>query len=322
MAATQRKMIAWITVAGLGVVLAANPSGAMPWGERLRPSFVTEALGAPSGAADDGPAGGSGPDPTIAKPTHEHDADAPPLGSATGVPAGRPASAGPAGAAPTSPPSAGAAGAGWTVTEGAALAGAEPNGPVPVSEPPRSDPSRTEPPNTDSPTTDPPTTARRGDDRTPATLTLACRLQAGAARADVACAWRGATPDGAARMLVLRSDASVGRVRLATDDVARRSWVDADAGAGRTFSYVIVFLDGAGKTIGHSNGVTIVTSTVPTPPTTAVPEPRPTAPRPPEPRPTTTTPRPTEPRPTTTTARPTEPRPTVTPTTVAGEPRR
>ena len=64
MARLQRKVTVWLAATGLGIVLAANPSGALPWGGALRPAFVTDALGAPGHAAD----ADAGADPTIARP--------------------------------------------------------------------------------------------------------------------------------------------------------------------------------------------------------------------------------------------------------------
>lgn len=85
-----------------------------------------------------------------------------------------------------------------------------------------------------------------GDERTPATLALGCRVDGGGVR----CTWTGDTPAGAVRELVLRSD---GRVRLDTTDVSVRTYLDGQLPSSASFSYVVVFLDASGRTLAHSN---------------------------------------------------------------------
>lgn len=92
--------------------------------------------------------------------------------------------------------------------------------------------------------------AAKGDDRTPATLSLACRADGGGAR----CAWTGSAPAGAKRQLLLRSD---GRVRLDTIDVTVRTHLDGSLPSATSFSYVVVFLDASGKALAHSNAAVV-----------------------------------------------------------------
>ncbi len=84
--------------------------------------------------------------------------------------------------------------------------------------------------------------AAKGEDRTPATVSLACRADGGGVR----CAWTGDAPAGAKRQLLLRSD---GRVRLDTTDVTVRTYLDGSRPSASSFSYVVVFLDASGKTL-------------------------------------------------------------------------
>ena len=286
MARTQRKVIACIAASGLGIVLAANPSNAMPWGASLRPSFVHDVLDDHAVVAIDV---SSSPDPTIAPPRPPATAHLPEAPHET-LPAPPPSTA------PTTPEAPPTSVANVTAGDHAQPEPTEPSEPT-------APPKPTEPPK-------PPKPVDRPEEHRPATLSLGCEVTAGGARATVACAWSGETPEGAVRLLVLRSD---GRVRLTTEDTGRRRHVDDEAPAGRSLSYVVVFVDAGGHSIAHSNSAAVTTPAAPatTPaPTTAAPQPPHTSepPRPTEPpHPTTTAPRPSEP-----------PHPT---TTVAGEPR-
>lgn len=120
------------------------------------------------------------------------------------------------------------------------------------------------------------TTTVKKDDRTPSTLVLSCHLQATPTRPAVACTWSGETPVGATKLMVLRND---GRVRLSTTDTSVRSWTDTDAGAGKHFSYVVVFLAAENTpTLAHSNPFAIDTPAAPNPPASEAPKPATTAP--------------------------------------------
>jgi hypothetical protein len=121
-----------------------------------------------------------------------------------------------------------------------------------------------------------PTTTVKKDDRTPSTLVLTCHLQATPTRPAVACTWSGETPVGATKLMVLRND---GRVRLSTGDTSVRTFTDTDAGAGKHFSYVVVFLAAESTpTLAHSNPFAIDTPAAPNPPASEAPKPAPTAP--------------------------------------------
>ena len=207
----------------------------------------------------------------------------------------------------TSPSSAAA----QTTTSAAAAEPAVGPAPEPRPEPTTAHPRPTEPATTAAPTpgggtaggtvhvdagaVEPTTTVKR-DDRTPATLQLSCHMVPRPTRPSVACSWSGETPAGADNLKVLRSDGQVGRVRLSTGDTSLRAWTDDDAGSGKHFNYVIVFMNGdSGPTIAHTNAVTIDTPAA-TPPATEAPRPSTTAPHgepattKPHPEPTTTAP--------------------------------
>lgn len=298
---SHRKIVT--TLIGLGVVVvAANPSGALPlpWAPLgARPSLEsagtppTDATKPDAGASSGAP--GANADTPVTSPatspvTSAVTSEPRPTGDATSVPAGGEV-------APVSTPPA---------TAPSDRAGAAP-----------AEPSRPEPT----------TVAPHGDDRTPSTLSLECAARVDGGRSMAICRWSGETPSGAVKLLVLRDD---GRVRLSTENVGRRDYADGDAAAGRRYSYVVVFLDAAGHTVAHTNPSAVTMPVVTdTPVTTKAPEPKPAdqpapAPKPAEPKPATTIAKPAEPKPTTTAAKPTttaaKPATPAEPTTTAATP--
>ena len=283
-----QKIVVSIAAAGVGLVLAANPSNAMPWGDSLRPSFLAVSPDRVDEPAADQTAS---PDPTLPASAGEPISPTPePTTAATEPHAPEPTSGAPT---PTEPSTTAAP----TPTEPPHSKPTEPAHPT-GSEPatPGTDPNASpEPPREPE---HPSTTAPRTEVHTAATLSLSCSLVAGEARSNVACAWSGDAPDAAVRLLVLRGDGTVGRVRLNTEQLGVRSFLDTDAGAGKTFSFVVVFLDANDTSIAHSNGVHVTTPAAPVttePPTTEPPTTEPPTTAPPTTRPPTTEPHHPEP---------------------------
>ncbi len=305
---SHRKIVT--TLIGLGVVVvAANPSGALPlpWAPLgARPSL--ESAGTPptdatkpDAGASSGARAANADTPVTSPATSAVTSEPRPTGDSTSVPAG--GEVAPVSTAPAPAPAS---------SDRAGAVPAEPSRPKPT------------------------TVAPHGDDRTPSTLSLECAARVDGGRSVAICRWSGETPSGAVKLLVLRDD---GRVRLSTENVGRRDYADGDAAAGRRYSYVVVFLDAAGHTVAHTNPSAVTMPVVTdTPATTKAPEPKPAdqpapAPKPAEPKPATTIAKPAEPtttpapKPTTTTiAKPAEPKPTTTaakpaePTTTAAKP--
>ena len=299
------KIIVTIAAAGVGLVLAANPSNAMPWGDSLRPSFLSvphERTEEPRGIttvsgddessapAADTPAGDDGavaPEAPAAPPAgHDEPATtAAPNEPATTSNVAPPATTQepPATTPAVAPPSDRPAGSSDRPAGSSDRPAGSSDRPAGSSDRPKEPEAPHQPETTEPPATTvapqepehPDTTAPRPEERRPATLSLHCELGGGV----VSCAWEGPTPDGAVRQLVLRGDqaAGRGRVLLNTEQTDVRSFVDTRPEAGHTYSYVVVFLDGNGKTLAHANLVLI---TVPAAPTTPEPTTPPTTPQP------------------------------------------
>ncbi len=103
----------------------------------------------------------------------------------------------------------------------------------------------------------PPTTEHVSDSNNPMTLQLSCSL-GGDAGNSVSCTWSGPTPSGFAKQLLLRGTTSggPGRVPFMSADPSANSYVNSNVPAG-SYSYLVVILDAAGKTLAHSNPVPI-----------------------------------------------------------------
>ena len=137
--------------------------------------------------------------------------------------------------------------------------------PTRVTRPQLTEPSTTRPVSSEPPTTEATTEAttkpapqstsdRPAGDETPASLQLSCAISDGR---NVSCSWKGDVPASAVRLLILRGEvAGKGRLVGEFSDPHRQSATDANVPAG-SFSFVVVLLDAAGKTVAHSQGVPI-----------------------------------------------------------------
>lgn len=139
------------------------------------------------------------------------------------------------------------------------------------AEPATSEASTTTPPSTTNPSTTPPSTTPpsttlaptpHNDSVVPQTLGLSCVLSGDAAANTVSCSWSVSAALGFYRYLLLRGNGGgTGRVPFSSTDPSAGSFVDSGLAAGQ-YSYVVVELDQAGKTLVHSNPVSIVVQPV------------------------------------------------------------